>query len=163
MQSTNEACNYLQSILGIFLHSTNTPEKVVETFAHAGLSISSRSIHNAIKSLSKEAEKNVRKTIQTLTVSLAYDNFDIFFKSSLPVIEHQSKFVSATSATAIPLFGIDDPNILRCSANLWAVDPRNSNSTKPPVDHEDLHDLHDRYDWYFMDPTDNAMIAMKKI
>lgn len=40
MQSTNKSCNYLQSILGIFFHSTNTPEKVIETLAHAGLSIS---------------------------------------------------------------------------------------------------------------------------
>lgn len=166
LQSTNEACNYLQSVLGVFMHSTNTPEKVVETFAHAGLSISTRSIHNATKSLSKEAEKNVRKTMRTLTALLAYDNFDIYFKSSQPVIEHQSRFVSATSATVIPIYGIDDPSVLRCSADLWAADPRNPNSTKLPVDVDDLRDLHDRYDWYFMDPSlptaDNAMLANDK-
>jgi hypothetical protein len=51
LQSINEQCNYLQSVLGIFFHLTSVPEKVIEMLAHAGLSISLSSIHNAVKSL----------------------------------------------------------------------------------------------------------------
>ncbi|KAF8226599.1 hypothetical protein L208DRAFT_1301167, partial [Tricholoma matsutake] len=89
LRSTNESCNYLQSILGIFLHSTNSPKKVIETLAHAGLSISLSSIHRSIKSLSKEAEEKVRLEMQTLQTSVAYDNFDVHFKTLQPMLEHQ--------------------------------------------------------------------------
>ncbi|KAF8221935.1 hypothetical protein L208DRAFT_1325226, partial [Tricholoma matsutake] len=64
LQSTNKRCNYLQSILHIFFHSTSVPEKVIETLAHAGLSISLTSIHHAVTSLSKEAAKNIRQAVQ---------------------------------------------------------------------------------------------------
>ncbi|OBZ72547.1 hypothetical protein A0H81_07974 [Grifola frondosa] len=37
MQSTNQQCNMLSSVIGIFLHSCNTPEKVVKTLAHMGI------------------------------------------------------------------------------------------------------------------------------
>ncbi|KAG1782884.1 hypothetical protein EV702DRAFT_928647, partial [Suillus placidus] len=40
LQSTNKFCNYLQCILGIFLHLTGTPQKVIEVLAHAAFSIS---------------------------------------------------------------------------------------------------------------------------
>ena len=91
------------------------PEKVIETLAHAGLSISLLSIHNAVKSLSREAGQKIQAAVQTLKTSFAYDNFDINFKSSEPTIECPSTFVSATSATAIPLFGADNLEALQCS------------------------------------------------
>ncbi|KAF8142661.1 hypothetical protein K438DRAFT_1466413, partial [Mycena galopus ATCC 62051] len=39
MQSHNSKCNALESVFGIFLHSTNTPEKVIQALAHMGISI----------------------------------------------------------------------------------------------------------------------------
>jgi len=57
LQSVNEKCNYLQSILGIFFHLTSVPEKVIETLAHAGLFVSLTSIHNTVSSLSKHQNK----------------------------------------------------------------------------------------------------------
>src|ERR1700720_168192 len=115
LQSTNEWCNYLQSILGIFYHSTSVLEKVVETLAHAGLSISLSSIHNVISSLSKEAAIRIKLIVQTLTAAFAYDNFNINFVTAQPTLEHETKFISVTSATVIPLFGVDDPAVLQCS------------------------------------------------
>ncbi|OBZ77632.1 hypothetical protein A0H81_02890 [Grifola frondosa] len=129
LQSTNERCNYLQSILGIFYHSTSVPEKVIETLAHAGLSISLSLIHNAISSLSRGASAKIKSTMRSLTASFAYDNFDINFKTAQPTLEHQLTFVSATSATAIPLFGVDDPSVLRCSEAFWLQDPLNPELT----------------------------------
>ena len=140
LQSTNEKCNYLQSILGIFFHSTSVPEKVIETLAHAGLSISLTSIHNAVTSLLKEAAVKIRDTVQTLTAAFAYDNFDINFQTTEPTIENQTTFISATSATVIPLFGVDNPAVLRCSNELWQLDPGNPKPlTWPvPVEIEDM-------------------------
>ncbi|KAM6504000.1 hypothetical protein JOM56_000943 [Amanita muscaria] len=143
-QSTNERCNYLQSVLGIFYHSTAVPEKVIETLAHAGLSISLTSIHSAVKSLSQDAARKIKAALRTLTTALAYDNFDINFKSPEPTVERPSSFVSATSATAIPLFAVGNPDALRRSQHYWEKDPRNPSPSAQPIkiDTEDLSDFH---------------------
>ncbi|GLB34498.1 putative zinc-binding dehydrogenase [Lyophyllum shimeji] len=40
LMSSNQKCNALQSVMGLFCHSTNAPELLIETLAHSGLSIS---------------------------------------------------------------------------------------------------------------------------
>ncbi|KAJ7582031.1 hypothetical protein C8J56DRAFT_792909, partial [Mycena floridula] len=121
LHSSNQRCNYLQTILGIFFHSTSVPEKVIETLSHAGISVALSTIHNAVTSLSKDAANKLKAAARTLTTGFAYDNFDIKFKTSQPTVEHRAEFVSATSATAIPLYGITDANkdMLRWSTEFW--------------------------------------------
>jgi hypothetical protein len=95
--------------------------------------------------------------MQTLTASVAYDNFNIGFKTSEPTIEKQSTFVSCTSATAIPLFGVDDASVLQRSAELWQTDRRNPFSEshqQVKIDVTDLLDLHQRYDYFFEEAKD---------
>ncbi|EGO05097.1 hypothetical protein SERLA73DRAFT_68739 [Serpula lacrymans var. lacrymans S7.3] len=120
LQSLNKRCNYLQlqAILGIFYHSTSVPEKVIETLAHAGLSVSLSSIYQAIVSLSKDTSSQMKKALHSLCTAIAYNNFDIDFKTAQPTVEKSGSFVSATSATAISLFGVQDPVPLCCSAQL---------------------------------------------
>lgn len=113
-QNSNERCNTLKCIFGIFLHSSGMLQRVIDVLAHAGFSISTQSIMTAVKSLSKEAGVQIKQAVQTLTTALAYDNFNIDFKTAQPTIEHQSQFISLTSATAIPLYGVDDPAVLCC-------------------------------------------------
>jgi hypothetical protein len=124
---------------------------VIKTLAHAGLSISLSSIHCSVKSLSKEAEEKVRLEIQTLKTSVAYDNFDVHFKTSQPTLKHQSKFVSATLETLIPLFGVDDPSDLQRSRELWQADPRNPFPSQQlvQINPDNLEDLHNEYGFYF--------------
>ncbi|KAH9068260.1 hypothetical protein EDB83DRAFT_2222816, partial [Lactarius deliciosus] len=125
LKSANKNCNYLQSIMGIFVHSANVPQHVIEVLAHAGLSISIKSIQRAVKSMSNDSAHRIKDSLRTLKVAIAYDNFDINFKMSKPTLTHQSSFVSATSATAIPLVCVEDIEVLRCSEELWEKDPRN--------------------------------------
>ena len=82
--------------------------------------------------------------VRTLTTAFAYDNFDINFKSWEPTVEHPSSFVSATSATAIPLFGITNPDALRCSQRYWEKDPRNPSPSAQPIkiNADDLREFH---------------------
>ncbi|EGO22204.1 hypothetical protein SERLADRAFT_440219 [Serpula lacrymans var. lacrymans S7.9] len=135
LHNSNERCNYLQAILGLFCHSTGVPEKVVEVLAHAGSSVSLTSIHHAVSSISKEISVKIsvkiKKEVWSMCSAFAYDNFDMDFKTAQPTIEHSSRFVSATSATVIPLFGVSDPAALRCSAELWQRDSRNPAATSP--------------------------------
>ena len=141
---SNEWCNYLQSVLGIFFHSMSVPEKVIEMLAHAGLSISLSSIHNAVKSLSRDAGWKLKEAVCTLQTAFAYNNFDINFKFSEPTVEHPATFVSTTSATAIPLYGVRDLGVLQCSAQLWEKDTKNPSPSSIPVklNVDDLSGLH---------------------
>lgn len=106
--------------------------------SHAGLSVAPTSINSAIKSLSKEAGDRLRKSAQTLTMAFAYDNFDMSFKVAEPTVERDSSFISATSATAIPLVAIKEPEDLRCSKQLWERDPKNPTAIDPIINDENL-------------------------
>jgi hypothetical protein len=101
-------------------------------------------IHRAVTSLSKEAAKNIRQAVHHLMTSFAYDNFNISFNSPEPTVENPSKFMSATSATAIPLFGVENPEALHCSQQLWERDPQNPSPNAIPVkiNIDDLQDFH---------------------
>ncbi|KAG1894464.1 uncharacterized protein F5891DRAFT_961453 [Suillus fuscotomentosus] len=111
LQTSNSQCNLLQGWLGFFMRSACVPEKVVKVFAHAGLSISLTSIHNAVSSISREISSKIKREVRTLQAGFAYDNFDIQFKAAQPTLEHRGSFVSATSATVIPLYGINNDNV----------------------------------------------------
>ncbi|KAG1844782.1 hypothetical protein F4604DRAFT_1884397 [Suillus subluteus] len=117
LQNSNERCNYLQGMLGFFYHSTSVPEKVIETLAHAGLSISISSIHSAVQSVSNQMSARMRRAVRSLQSAFAYNNFDIDFKTEQPTLEHCSNFVSATSATVIPLFGVNSTDQLHYPHN----------------------------------------------
>ncbi|KAH8986835.1 hypothetical protein EDB86DRAFT_2832588 [Lactarius hatsudake] len=92
LQSANENCNHLQGIIGMFIHSANVPQCVMEVLAHAGLSISIKSIQWAVKSMSNDSVWKIRKSLCSLKVAMAYDNFDINFKTSELTIAHHSSF-----------------------------------------------------------------------
>ena len=82
--------------------------------------------------------------VRTLTTAFAYDNFDINFKSPEPTVERPSSFVSATSAIAISLFGVANPETLRCSQRYWEKDPRNPSPSAQPtkINADDLSEFH---------------------
>ncbi|KAG1741905.1 uncharacterized protein EDB91DRAFT_1081690 [Suillus paluster] len=84
LQSSNQKCNALQSIYGIFLHSCNTPQRVIHMLARMGISTCPATILNAIRSLSHESITHIQAMSQTLLVGYVYDNFDVDFKTSAP-------------------------------------------------------------------------------
>ncbi|KAF5342401.1 hypothetical protein D9611_001386 [Ephemerocybe angulata] len=135
LQSTSQKCNFLQSIIGIFCHSTAVPEKVIETLAHAGLSVSLSSIHRIVKSFSIKAVNRLKASVRTMKTSFAYDNFDINFKVAQPTVEHPTLFVSATSATAIPLYDGGPLNLnleaMKASQEMWDRSKLNPNPPRP--------------------------------
>ncbi|KAH7906215.1 hypothetical protein BJ138DRAFT_990130, partial [Hygrophoropsis aurantiaca] len=66
MVSTNQKCNPIAAIVGIFCHSTSAPELVIEMLAHCGLSISLTSIHQMVASLSQKSSIGLRELSKTL-------------------------------------------------------------------------------------------------
>ncbi|KAJ7169358.1 hypothetical protein C8R43DRAFT_1121232 [Mycena crocata] len=151
MQSTNQQSNMLESVIGIFLHASNTPSKVIETLARMGISISPGSILNAVHSLSQETHKRLRVMGQSLLVSYAYDNFDINFPNLVPTVEKSTDTLThMTSGGLIYLeHGVKEDD-LKCSEELWRNNPLNSefdhNNAPPGRTIHDLEDLHPETD-----------------
>lgn len=94
MFSTNQKCNALAAAMGLFFHSTSIPELTIEVFAHASLSISLTAIHNTVNSLSHKFTEKLRELAKkTKVMALAYDNFDIDFKSWKPTVENSGSML----------------------------------------------------------------------
>ncbi|KDQ16396.1 hypothetical protein BOTBODRAFT_95821, partial [Botryobasidium botryosum FD-172 SS1] len=97
MQSNQPRCNALQMVVGIFTHSCNTPERVIEIIAHAGLCVSAPSINNMVNSMSKKARDLTKASVRATLVSLGYNNLDVQFKSHQPTIEKRTKLIHMTT------------------------------------------------------------------
>jgi hypothetical protein len=137
MQSRNNKSNALESVFGIFLHSTNTPEKVIQALSHMGISISPGAIHSAIHSLSAETVETLRTMGQTLLVGYAYDNFDINFPTVVPTIEKAGDpLTHLTSGAVICLDHGVVLEDLECSEELWAKSSLNPTLDSPPAPEE---------------------------
>ena len=152
MQGTNQKCNALESVFRIFLHSCNTPQKVIDAIAHMGISILRHTIHDAIHSLSLETYEKLQSMGQTLLVVYTYDNFDIDFKTHMPTIEVKSHntLTHRTSGTLIQLEHGVMLEDLECSEMLWKRSPLNPKAHPSDIpllqSHEDLENLHPEAD-----------------
>ncbi|KAF4562617.1 hypothetical protein EYR36_004011 [Pleurotus pulmonarius] len=151
LQSTNQFCNALQSVMGVFLHSCNAPEDIIEVLARMGVSISTTSINDAISSLSKESSNGLKTLGRTLTASFAYDNVDIELKHTVPTLEkpHET-LVHLTSGTLIPLDHGVAREDLSCSEELWersAMNPARAVAVEPTVSEDELLKLHQEADF----------------
>ncbi|KAH9911456.1 uncharacterized protein B0H18DRAFT_1128681 [Fomitopsis serialis] len=131
MQSTNQRSNALQSVIGLYLHSCNAPEAVVDLLARIGVAISRTAIDDAITNLSKESAAAMKRLGCTMLTSIAYDNFDVELKHVVPTAEkpHDS-LLHMTSGTFIPLDHGATLGDLQCSDDLWKESPYNPESTK---------------------------------
>ncbi|KAF6747015.1 hypothetical protein DFP72DRAFT_1075838 [Ephemerocybe angulata] len=121
MQSGNQKVNALASIIGVFLHASRTPERVIEALAHMGISISVNTIHNAITSLSAQSAQQIRSLGQSLLVAYAYDNFDVDLQSKVPTVEQgeSPSLKHLTSALIFPLQHGVVSDDLKFSKHLW--------------------------------------------
>ena len=120
LNARNRNCNAFQVAVGVYLHSTNTPEKVINTLHHAGLCISQASISRAIKSLSAEALTSLSSLGRRLLIAYAYDNFDILLKALVPTIENNTDPLKhLTSSLIFTLQHNVRLKDLCISANLW--------------------------------------------
>jgi hypothetical protein len=105
--------------VGVYLHSTNTPDKVVSTLHHAGLCVSQASISRAIRSLSAEARTSLSTLGRDLSLAYAYDNFDILLKAQVPTVEMDvDPLKHLTSGLVFPLQHGVQPEDLHVSAEL---------------------------------------------
>ncbi|KAF7981236.1 hypothetical protein HWV62_34597 [Athelia sp. TMB] len=122
VQSTNHKCNALQSLVGLFLQSSGTPETVVELLARLGILVTTTSINNMVNSLSSESSVEMKR------------------------LGLHNTLIHLTSGTMIPLEHGVTSRMLACSEFLWKKHKRNpkvlSRDLPPPVDYTLLLDLY---------------------
>ncbi|KAI6097503.1 hypothetical protein F5141DRAFT_1190878 [Pisolithus sp. B1] len=137
MHGSNQKANMLQSLLGLFLQSTHTPYKVIDTLAHLGISISTDTINAAVEALSMESQNSLQRLGRSLLASYACDNFDVDLKSYIPTVEKSNDSLKhLTSGLLFPLIHgimLDD---LKCSWELWEKSVLNPQVDDPHIAHK---------------------------
>lgn len=140
MHGINQKANMLQSFLGFFMQSTHAPQKVIDTFAWLGVSISTDAINLVVQSLSAESQNTLQDLGQSLLASYTYDNFDVDLKLEVASVEKSTESLKhLTSGLLFPIVhgvGVKD---LRCSDELWRKSPLNPEHH--PLPKHTWHDL----------------------
>ncbi|KAK7692967.1 hypothetical protein QCA50_004608 [Cerrena zonata] len=130
MQSTNQHCNALQCIVGLFLHTCHVPQAAINLLARMGCSISMSSINNAVTSLSKESAAVIEKIGQSLLTSFVYDNIDPDIRRLVPTIENpHNTLIHLTAGMVVPLQHGVTREDLNCSQELWEKQRNMSSAT----------------------------------
>ena len=146
MHSTNQRCNSLQSIIGVFLHACNTPDAVLELLAHLGVSISPSTISTAVSNLSKESSSNIQKLGRTLLTLYAYDNLDVDLKHLVPTVENPlNTLVHLTTGSMLPVIHDITLDDLNCAEFLWKRYQHNFHALPqdiPNIPFEKLFEIH---------------------
>ncbi|QRV87679.1 hypothetical protein RhiJN_15697 [Ceratobasidium sp. AG-Ba] len=145
MSNSSVRCNGLQTVVGMFAHSTNTPSKVIEMMSHAGISVASSTIDRMSNRMSNEAQKRLKTHLKDMLYSAAYDNLEITYSTEQPTITHSTKLAHLTTATIIPLRPGAKKEDLRICKELWARSLHNPDRSEdaPQLDlsHDRLMDL----------------------
>lgn len=143
MNNSNNQCNALQAVVGLFAHSTNTPSRVVELLSRIGMSIAPPSIDRMVLHLSVEAQKALKERLPNMLDSLAYDSLEIRYDPEQPTATHNGNLVSMTTATCLPLYPGSAKEDLRVSREMWERSEFNLDRTLPSVtlSHEKLMGL----------------------
>jgi len=112
LNTHNQKGNAFQVVIGIFLHSTRTPDHVVGALHCAGTRISSASISRAIKSMSAKMIELLATFWGALLLLYAYDNFDIQEKCLTPALETPSDILCQHSSSHFSMASF--LNIFKC-------------------------------------------------
>lgn len=146
MHSTNQECNSLQSIIGVFLHVCNMPDAVLELLVHLGVSISPSTISNAVSNLSKESSSEVHKLGKTLLTLYVYDNLDVDLKHLVPTVENPlNTLVHLTTSSMLLVIHDITLDDLDCSEFLWKRYKHNFNALPqdiPNIPFKKLFEIH---------------------
>ncbi|KAG1908784.1 uncharacterized protein F5891DRAFT_1124414 [Suillus fuscotomentosus] len=106
MQSLSQNSNMLQSIVGVFLQSMHTPQKVINTLSRMSVSVSVNTINTAVLSLSAEFHCAIHALVHTVS-------------------ESEDMLVHLTSGLLFPLQHGVTCKDLWCSMTLWEKSPLN--------------------------------------
>ncbi|QRW08206.1 hypothetical protein RhiLY_07205 [Ceratobasidium sp. AG-Ba] len=133
MNNSNMRCNTLQAIVGMFAHSTNAPDRLIEFLSHAGICIAQSSINKMIDHMSVTAQNSLKDELAGLLSAIGYDNLEVRFDTEQPTPENPGQLVSMTTAAFFPLRpGATKEDLCVCE-ELWSRSEFNPYRSLPPV------------------------------
>ncbi|KAM5542861.1 hypothetical protein V8D89_003245 [Ganoderma adspersum] len=164
LQSRDPRCNALQSVVGVFLHSCNAPEKVVKVLSRMGVSISLSSIHRAVRSLSLQSSEDIQLLGRSLLNSYAFDNFDILLKVLIHTVDAANGGLVHLTSGALLHLNHTTREALRCSDFVWNRSELNAHARdpKPFSAHATMQPYFARYKLHLVEPEPIERIPLKK-
>ncbi|KAF9083823.1 hypothetical protein BGX27_003993, partial [Mortierella sp. AM989] len=94
--------NAFQTIMGLFLHCTRCPKRVLEVLSGLGLSIFYSQVQNGQRSLTKDAREQVKEAVKNHDWYMVYDNINIANKHHHQRADRRDTFDNGTAAAIIP-------------------------------------------------------------
>ncbi|KIJ42067.1 hypothetical protein M422DRAFT_171500 [Sphaerobolus stellatus SS14] len=99
-----EKASNLQLVIGLYLLASGARKNLVDVLAHAGLTLSYRSIIRQVKNLSEEATANIVRIFREQMCGIVWDNLNIAFRVGEQRTNNQDHFDNGTTATLLTLF-----------------------------------------------------------
>ncbi|KAF9369712.1 hypothetical protein CPB97_003364 [Podila verticillata] len=115
---SSQKVNAFQTIMGIFLHCTGCPKRVLEVLSGLGLSVSYSQVQKGLRSLTKDAQEQVKEAVLNHGWCIVYDNLNIANKHYHQRADKRDTFDNGTAATLI-LFPSDKDQSLAAPPALF--------------------------------------------
>ncbi|KAH6908480.1 hypothetical protein BKA70DRAFT_1103795, partial [Coprinopsis sp. MPI-PUGE-AT-0042] len=105
LYSRNRATNIFPLIVGLFLASTGSSKRVMDTFHNMGLSVSYRSVQRALQVLSKDAKRRAREFISNddRLWGVVYDNINFTLRKASQRLDSTTQQINATTLAIFSL------------------------------------------------------------
>ncbi|KAI9241002.1 MAG: hypothetical protein BYD32DRAFT_105080 [Podila humilis] len=101
LYTASQKTNAFQTAMGIFLHSTGCPARVIEVLSGLGISSSPTHIQNCLKTLTEDARNRIQKAANENDFYIIYDNINFATKRHHQRTDNIDRFESGTTATLI--------------------------------------------------------------
>lgn len=105
---TSQKCNAFQTVMGVFLHCTGCPTRVLDILSSLGISVSDDQVWKALANMTKDAMDQVRKAVLNNDWFVIYDNINIAMKHHHQRINKLNTFKNGTAATVILIHTKED-------------------------------------------------------
>ncbi|KAG0356869.1 hypothetical protein BGX24_006331, partial [Mortierella sp. AD032] len=105
---TSQKCNAFQTVMGVFLHCTGCPTRVLDVLSSLGLSVSDDQVRKALANMTKDAQNQVKKAVLDNDWFVVYDNINIAIKHHHQRINKLDTFDNGTAATVILIHPEED-------------------------------------------------------
>ncbi|KAG0279662.1 hypothetical protein BGZ97_009537, partial [Linnemannia gamsii] len=105
---TSQKCNAFQTVMGVFLHCTGCPTRVLDVLSSLGLSVSDDQVRKALGNMTKDAMDQVKKAVLENDWFVVYDNINIALKHHHQRINKLDTFENGTAATVILIHPEED-------------------------------------------------------
>ncbi|KAJ6450910.1 hypothetical protein C8R45DRAFT_1113838 [Mycena sanguinolenta] len=100
----SQKANNFQAVISLFLLGSGASKREIEVFAHAGISLSYKSVMNYLDTLPREGALQFRAVWRECMCSLVWDNLNIAFRVESQRLNNKNHFDNGTTSTLIPIY-----------------------------------------------------------